>query len=145
VSSIDTGFETGEAGRLSNRQSHSPPSPNPFRTDFMPRNFLVLLNTFACVMRWPSPSSPAARAITSSLGTPKASSARASRKNWVTFVSEGGRRMVIVILEWLSLLASGKYAWPDACSQCQQSTIPWATAPLDPRQRDVTPLISDGK
>jgi hypothetical protein len=65
VSSIDTGFETGEAGRLSNRQSHSPPSPNPFRTDFMPRNFLVLLNTFACVMRWPSPSSPAARALAS--------------------------------------------------------------------------------
>src|ERR1700738_3786173 len=71
VSSIDTGFETGEAGRLSNRQSHSPPSPNPFRTDFMPRNFLVLLNTFACVMRWPSPSSPAARALASSSGTPQ--------------------------------------------------------------------------
>jgi hypothetical protein len=31
--------------------------------------------------------------------------------------------MVIVILEWLSLLALGKYAWPGACSQCQQSTI----------------------
>jgi hypothetical protein len=34
---------------------------------------LAFLNTFAWVMRWPSPSSPAVRAIASSLGTPKAS------------------------------------------------------------------------
>jgi hypothetical protein len=35
----------------------------------------------ACVMRWPSPSSPAARALASSSGTPNASTASASRRN----------------------------------------------------------------
>src|ERR1700730_5323025 len=84
VSSIDTGFETGEAGRLSNRQSHSPPSPNPFRTDLMPRDFLAFLNTFAWVMRWPSPSSPAVRALASSSATPKASPASTFCRNSAT-------------------------------------------------------------
>src|SRR3981081_637972 len=89
MSSIEPGVETGEAGRLSNRQSHSPPSPNPFRTDLMPRDFLAFLNTFAWVMRWPSPSNPAARALSSSLLTARALSRSAALKNFTTCASAG--------------------------------------------------------
>jgi hypothetical protein len=62
----------------------SPPAPNPFRTDLMPRDFLALLNAFAWVMRCSSPSSPAARAITSSSGTPMAPPASTSFRNSAT-------------------------------------------------------------
>src|ERR1700738_4883719 len=50
----------------------------------MPRDFLAFLNTFAWVMRWPSPSSPAVRALASSSATPKASPASTFCRNSAT-------------------------------------------------------------
>src|ERR1700704_1943775 len=55
----------------------------------MPRDFLAFLNTFAWVMRWPSPSNPAARALSSSLLTARALSRSAALKNFTTCASAG--------------------------------------------------------
>ena len=54
----------------------------------MPRDLFARLNTLICVMDWRWPSSPVARALASSSGTPNASTASAPRRNSVTRTSE---------------------------------------------------------
>ena len=62
-----------------NCHRHRLRAPNPARSDLMPRDFFARLNTFAVVMDCRSPSSPFARRFSSSSGTPRASTASASR------------------------------------------------------------------
>jgi hypothetical protein len=63
----------------------------------MRRNFFARLNALVWVMDWPSPSSPVARALASSSGTPNALTASASRRNSVTRTSERRLGMFICI------------------------------------------------
>src|SRR5262249_19901771 len=64
-----------------NSHSHWLRAPNPARSDLMPSVLLARLNAFACVMRCPSLSNPAARALASTLVTAWARSRALLAKN----------------------------------------------------------------
>ena len=88
-----------------NCHSHRLRAPNPVRTDRMPRDLFARLNTLICVMDWRWPSSPVARALASSSGTPNASTASAPRRNSVTRTSERRRMSHSSRIEGSPLLA----------------------------------------
>jgi hypothetical protein len=91
------------AGCFSSNQSQPPPDANPFLIDFTPRDLFAFLNCFACVMRWCSPSSPAAWAILSSSGTPIGPPASASRTNWTTMrVNERDRADMFAVSPFIT-------------------------------------------
>jgi hypothetical protein len=74
--------------------------------DRMPSRLFARRNSLAFVMDRPSASSPAAWAIVSSLGTPSASPARASRSNLVAAASGLRRGMLLDILRRLTASCS---------------------------------------